>query len=147
MSWFEHAGHRIYYEESGDGAPVLLMPGRGGTIEEMMQVRQALASKFRVMAADLPGSGKSGPQPCTHTPRATTTKMLALLKALNASPAHLLGFSDGGEYALLMGAIEPSAVKSIVTWGSAGQLPPMREMVEAMRHMIDDIAEPQSAGV
>jgi valacyclovir hydrolase len=140
MPTFDHGGMHINYEESGQGAPLLLMPGWGGTIEELVPVRQALAAKYRVIAADLPGSGKSGPQPRTYAAgyyNDDARTMLALLKSLNASPAHLVGFSDGGEYALLMGALEPSAAKSIVTWGSAGQLPPAREMAEAMSHMID----------
>ena len=26
MAWFEHTGGRIYYEESGQGEPLLIMP-------------------------------------------------------------------------------------------------------------------------
>ena len=140
MPTFDHFGMHINYEESGSGAPLLLMPGWGGTIEELTPVAQALTKNFRVIAADLPGSGKSGPQPRTYKAgyyNDDARTMLALLKGLNASPAHFVGFSDGGEYALLMGAIEPSAAKSIVTWGSAGQLPPAQELADAMSHMID----------
>ncbi|MEA2575852.1 MAG: hypothetical protein QOH93_3150, partial [Chloroflexia bacterium] len=31
MAWFEHGTSRIYYEESGDGDPVLLLPGWAGS--------------------------------------------------------------------------------------------------------------------
>lgn len=140
MAWFEHAGGRIYYEESGQGEPLLIMPGWGGTIDELMPLRQALSAKYRVIAADLPGCGKSTPQPREYTPsyyQDDARVFLAMLKALNASPARVVGFSDGGENALVMAATEPGAVKSLATWGSAGTLPNMPPMAEAMSNLID----------
>lgn len=140
MTTFEHDGVSINYEESGAGEPLLIMPGWGGTIDELMPQRQALATRFRVIAADLPGSGKSGPQPRRY---ATTyyqddaTTMLALLRSLGAVPAHLVGFSDGGEYALVMAANAPQSVRSVVTWGSAGKLPDAPELAAAMSSLID----------
>ena len=136
----EQGSLQIHYEEAGQGEPLLLMPGWGGTIDELMPLRQVLATKYRVIAADLPGSGKSRPQPreyATSYYQDDAATMLAMLKALNASPAHVVGFSDGGEYGLVMAAAEPAAVKSLVTWGSAGTLPNRPEMAEAMSNMID----------
>lgn len=147
MAWFEHAGARIYYEESGNGDPVLLLPGWGGTIDEFAQLRAALAPKFRVIAADLPGSGKSGPQPRTYTPtyyQDDAPVLLAMMDALGASPAHLVGFSDGGEYAFLMAALKPSAVRSVVTWGSAGSLGTNVQMADAMATLVDDPIPPMA---
>jgi pimeloyl-ACP methyl ester carboxylesterase len=64
MSSFDHGTSRIYYEESGSGDPVLLLPGFAGSIEEFSSLREALATGgYRVIAADLPGSGRSEPQP------------------------------------------------------------------------------------
>jgi valacyclovir hydrolase len=140
MPTFEHDGKSINYEESGAGDPLLIMPGWGGTIDELIPLRQALAAKFRVITADVPGSGKSGPQPREYKPsyyQDDATTMLALLRDRNAAPAHLVGFSDGGEYALVMAAAEPAAVRSVVTWGAAGKLADMPEMAAAMGNLID----------
>ena len=50
-----------------------------------------------------------------------------MLKSLDAVLSLIVvGFSDGGEYALVMAALDPSAVKSVVTWGAAGQIPTCR---------------------
>ena len=147
MGWFEHGGSRIYYEQSGSGDPLLLLPGWGGTIEEFGPLRQALAAKFNVIAADVPGSGKSGPQPRTYTPtyyQDDVPVLLAMLDALGASPAHLVGFSDGGEYAFLMAALKPNAVRSVVTWGSAGSLGTNVQMADAMSTLVDDPIPPMS---
>ena len=145
MAWFDNGETRIYYEESGSGDPVLLLPGWGGSIDELTQVREALAPRFRMIAADVPGSGKSGPQPRTYTPTYYDDDahlFLAMLDAIGASPAHLVGFSDGGEYELLMAALRPDAVRSIATWGSAGSVPQAPEMADAMSMLIDDPIPP-----
>jgi valacyclovir hydrolase len=140
MPSFRHDGQEINYEESGQGQPVLLMPGWGGTIGEFASLGKKLESRYRVIAADLPGSGKSAPQPRSYPAtyyHDDARSMLALLKALKVSPAHLVGFSDGGEYALVMAATEPAAVRSVVTWGAAGLLPHAPEMAEMMADLID----------
>jgi valacyclovir hydrolase len=140
MPAFEHAGLQINYEESGAGEPLLIMPGWGGTIDELMPQRQALSAKYRVIAVDLPGSGKSGPQPREYAPtyyQDDAKVFLTFLHAIGATPAHIVGFSDGGEYALVMAATEPAAVKSVVTWGAAGSLPDAPHLAEAMGNLID----------
>jgi valacyclovir hydrolase len=140
MAWFDQDGNHIYYEESGIGAPLLLMPGWGTGFDDLQQLRDALTPIVRVIAADLPGSGKSGPQPRTYHAgyyAEDAPVFIALQRALDIYPAHLVGFSDGGEYALLMAATEPACASSIVTWGSAGKLPQAPELAGAMSSMID----------
>ncbi|HEY7269433.1 MAG TPA: alpha/beta hydrolase [Dehalococcoidia bacterium] len=141
MSWFEYKKARIYYEEAGSGEPLLLVPGWGGSIEEFGDLRQALASKYRVIAADAPGSGRSGPQPREYTSsyyRQDVEAFAALLEDLGALPAHLLGFSDGGEYALLLAAVHPEMARSIVSWGAAGALP---ESASALTDAFGDLVD------
>src|SRR6266516_6560639 len=68
MAWFEHGASRIYYEAQGSGDPVLVLPGLFGSIEEFSGLRDALvAAGYQVIAADLPGSGRSGPQPRAYS--------------------------------------------------------------------------------
>jgi pimeloyl-ACP methyl ester carboxylesterase len=72
MFWFEHNTSRIYYEEQGSGDPVLVLPGFAGSIEEFSALREAMvAAGYRVIAAYLPGSGRSEPHPRTYTRIAT----------------------------------------------------------------------------
>jgi valacyclovir hydrolase len=145
MAWFEHGTSRIYYEESGSGSPVLLLPGFAGSIAEFSALREILAAEYRVIAADLPGSGRSEPQPRDYTATQTATyyeddahSFAALLEQLGTGPTRLVGFSDGGEVALLMAALVHDVARSVVTWGSAGavakeDLP----MVGVMSNMVD----------
>jgi pimeloyl-ACP methyl ester carboxylesterase len=141
MSWFEHDGVRIRYEESGSGDPVFLLPGLAGRIEELQSVIDGLSPRFHVHAADLPGSGESGPIPREYTPDYYTDDaktFVAFVNEVIGRPAHLVGFSDGGEVGLLMAIEEPSIVRTVAAWGAAGSLPDEAAgMAAAMGEMVD----------
>jgi valacyclovir hydrolase len=125
MAWHGPPGSQLYYEDGGRGDPVLLMPGWGGSIADLGQLRRDLADGFRVVAVDLPGSGRSEPQPRHYTPsyyQDDAAVLLGLLDALGIGAAHLVGFSDGGEEALLMAALRPGCALSVFTWGAAGKI-------------------------
>ena len=145
MSWFDHGGSRIYYEEHGSGDPVLLLPGFAGSVEDHGALRDVLAARYRVIAADLPGSGRSLPQPRAYTAtyyEDDAHSFVALLQHLATGPAHLLGFSDGGEVVLLMAALTPELARSVATWGASGILDEaQRPMLDAIYNMIDNPAE------
>ena len=125
MAWFEHSTSRIYYQESGSGDPVLLLPGWSQSNEDLSELKKALSASYRIIAADLPGSGRSEPQPRAYTSTFYEDDALsfaALLDHLATGQAHLIGFSDGGEVALLMAATTPRLARSVVTWGAGGKL-------------------------
>jgi DDE superfamily endonuclease/alpha/beta hydrolase family protein len=68
MAWQTVRQQRIYYESLGYGDAVLLLPGWAGSIIEFDRLRHELSAGFRVIAADLPGSGRSQPQPRDYAP-------------------------------------------------------------------------------
>ena len=111
----------------------------------MQPIRQALTPRYRVIAADAPGAGRSEPQPREYTAsyyEDDSRSFLALLDELGASPAHIVGFSDGGEYALVMAELQPAAVRSIVAWGAMGKLEAPPGMVEALGNVVDNPIPP-----
>jgi valacyclovir hydrolase len=141
MAWFEHGGSRIHYEEYGQGDPALLLPGFSQSSEHLAALRDALAAGYHVIAVDLPGSGRSQPQPRAYTAsyyEDDAASCAALLRELGTGPTHLIGFSDGGEVALFMAALTPDLTRSLVTWGAAGQLnDPDGQLRAMMRNLID----------
>jgi len=125
MAWHGPPGQQLYYQDSGRGNAVLLMPGWGGSIADLGRLRRDLADGFRVVAVDLPGSGQSQPQPRHYTPdyyHRDAAALLGLLDALGIGAAHLVGFSDGREEALVMAALRPGCALSVFAWGAAGQI-------------------------
>jgi valacyclovir hydrolase len=139
--WFERDGIRIRYEEQGSGDRVLLLPGLGGRIEELASVVDGLSPQFRVVAADLPGSGESQPIPREYTPDYYQDDARTFAQFVNeviGEPAHLVGFSDGGEVALLMAIQDPAVARSVAAWGAAGSVPDEAAgMAAAMGEIVD----------
>lgn len=125
MSWFEHGTSRIHFEDTGRGDPVLLLPGFSDHIGNHAGLRDALCRHYRVIAADLPGSGRSMPQPRAYHVGyydEDAEAFTALLHELGVAPAHLVGHSDGGEVGLVMAATAPHILRSVLTWGSGGSV-------------------------
>jgi valacyclovir hydrolase len=123
MATFHHGTSEIHYTDRGHGPAVLFLPG----VTESASAHDAwlsdLTGHYRVIAADLPGSGHSLPQPRHYHAayyQEDAASFAALLASLGISQAHLLGFSDGGEVALLMAAGVPDLSQSLFTWGAAG---------------------------
>jgi valacyclovir hydrolase len=150
VAWFEHGTSRVYYEETGRGNPVLLLPGFSDRIDGHVLLREALAKRYRVIAADLPGSGRSGPQPRAYSTshyEEDATAFIAFLRERGAVPAHLVGFSDGGEVALLMATLAPDVARSALAWGASGFVSdPDGRIREAFRGVIDHAAPPAMQG-
>ncbi|GAA1882973.1 alpha/beta fold hydrolase [Asanoa iriomotensis] len=133
--------HQLYYEDSGRGDAVVLMPGWGGSIVDLNGVRRELGSGFRVIAVDLPGSGRSQPQPRDYPPtyyRDDAHLLLGLLDELRVDAAHLVGFSDGGEEALLMAQLQPARALSVLTWGAAGQIVASQKLLDGLTRLVDE---------
>jgi valacyclovir hydrolase len=142
MAYFEHCGSRIYYERHGDGDPVLLLPGFAQDGAALSALRESLvAGGYQVIVVDLPGSGRSGPQPRVYTAtyyEDDACSLAALLQHLALGPAHLIGFSDGGELSLLLAAAAPGVARSVATWGAAGRLSdPDGRLRAAMYDVVD----------
>jgi valacyclovir hydrolase len=140
MSWHGPDGHQLYYEDAGRGDTVVLMAGWAGSIVELTQLRAALLSGFRVIAVDLPGSGRSQPQPRTYTAgyyHDDAEMVLSLLDTLGVSVAHLAGFSDGGEVAVLMAELRPRLALTLFTWGAAGKIEATPDELTLLENTVD----------
>src|SRR5262245_51019309 len=141
MTWYELDGQQIYYEDHGRGHAVVLLPGWGGSVIDLDRLRRELVAGFRVIGIDLPGSGRSQPQPRQYASTYyldDARTLIGILDELRVEMAHLVGFSDGGEEALLMAALQPARALSVVTWGAAGQVVASPSLLRALAHLPDD---------
>jgi pimeloyl-ACP methyl ester carboxylesterase len=112
---FTHDGVKLYYEVYGAGQPVLLVHGNGGSIGEFSAQIDYFRKRYRVIAMDSRDQGKSGDSPDKITYEKMTDDLAALLDHLQTGPVDVLGWSDGGIEALLLGIRRPAKVKMIAT--------------------------------
>ncbi|HEX7355587.1 MAG TPA: alpha/beta hydrolase, partial [Mycobacteriales bacterium] len=114
-------GHRLAYLETGDGSPVLLVPGYTGSKEDFGPVLAPLAvAGHRVVAFDMRGqldSPGDGPAE-SYDPEGLATDLLALLARLDLRPAHVVGHSYGGIVAREAFLREPAAFASLTLLSS-----------------------------
>ncbi len=106
-------GAVLHYEERGSGPPLLLVHGTGAYADIWSPVLDGLARAYRVIAYDRRGFARSSPAP--HGGLAEHARdAAALLKALGASPATVVGWSGGGVFALDLAASFPDCVAALI---------------------------------
>ena len=96
MSFVENQGTKIYWDEQGQGAPLLLIMGLGYTSVMWYRTRPALAPRYRTLAFDNRGVGRSDVPPGPYSIAAMASDAAAVLDAAAVARAHVFGVSMGG---------------------------------------------------
>jgi pimeloyl-ACP methyl ester carboxylesterase len=115
---FVSNGTRFYYENYGDGAPLLLIHGNGESIGSFKGQIGDFASHHRVIAMDSRGQGKSELGPATLTYEQMAEDTNALLDHLGLRQVKVLGWSDGGIIGLLLTIRHPEKVAMLAVMGA-----------------------------
>jgi len=126
---FTHDGIKLYYEVYGVGEPVLLVHGNGGSIADLSAQIAHFRKRYKVIAMDSRDQGRSADSPDAITYEKMTDDLAALLDHLKVGPVNVLGWSDGGIEALLLGIRHPAKVKKIASM--AANLNPTDQAVSA----------------
>ena len=102
----------LHYEIRGRGKDLVLLHGWGLNLGVWDELARALARRFRVIAIDLPGHGRSDWDPRAVTPAAQAWRVHETLAPLTERYA-LLGWSLGGQFALDLAAAMPAGVERL----------------------------------
>jgi esterase len=137
-------GIRLYYEEYGEGAPIACIHGAGSTALMWADAVKELARLGRVIAYDRRGCTRSErPEPYERTSVAEQAgDVAALLDALAATPAVVIGRSYGGAVAIDLALRYPDRVRALVLLeGDAlGLSPAGLEWTRAIRDRLREVA-------
>ena len=94
-------GRRTCVADLGEGPPLLLLHGLGGSLYDWRHLLQPLSKKHRVIAPDLLGAGESEiPESEDYSLPAQARRLRGLLDHLGVGRADLIGSSYGGGIAL-----------------------------------------------
>jgi pimeloyl-ACP methyl ester carboxylesterase len=111
-------GIKLYFETYGEGTPVLLLHGNGDDIAAMGYQIKFFSEKYRVIAADSRGHGKSEMGPGRLTYEQMAEDCNALLEKLDLKKVYVLGWSDGGIIGLLLAMNHPDKVAKLAIMGA-----------------------------
>lgn len=106
------------YIEEGDGFPLILLHGNGEDLNYFEHQMKPLAEHFRVIALDTRGHGKSPRGEAPFSIRQFADDLLAFMDRHSIQKAHLLGFSDGGNIAMVFALAHPDRVGKLILNGA-----------------------------
>ena len=105
---------RHYYIESGQGEPIILLHGNGESCEYFSGQIDAFARYFHVYAIDTRGHGKTPRGDRPFTIRQFADDLLGFMDDRHIEKTHLLGFSDGGNIAMIFAMRHPDRVNRLI---------------------------------
>ena len=107
------SGCDLYYEEAGEGLPILLIHPAGATASTWGATAEQLAQIGCVIVYDRRGYARSGGEPA-HAMSVHTADAAALLESLGAAPAVVVGTSAGAAIAVDLAVRRPDLVRAVV---------------------------------
>ena len=141
---FVHDGVTFYYEVYGAGEPLLLVHGNGGSLGVFAAQIEHFKPTRKVIAMDSRDQGRSGDSQGLITYEMMADDLAALVDHLKLGRVDVVGWSDGGIGALLMGLRHPDKVRKLVAMAAnlnpQAIYPETAAMVEQIRtHMPPDL--------
>jgi pimeloyl-ACP methyl ester carboxylesterase len=112
-------GRELWVESRGKGPDVLLIAGLGDTVEAWQLQLDGLADRYRLIAFDNRGAGRSPLPEGPLSVEMMADDAAALLRHLGVHSAHVAGFSGGSLIAQEVALRHPELVRSLVlisTW-------------------------------
>lgn len=107
-------GQRIAYLDQGEGPPVILIHGFGGSMWQWEYQQAALSRKFRVLTPDLLGAGLSDKPDIEYRPDQLLKSLVGFMEALRIQQAVVIGNSMGAGLAIGLALDHPSRVSTLI---------------------------------
>ncbi|MGZ9005926.1 MAG: alpha/beta fold hydrolase [Burkholderiales bacterium] len=131
-------GGEIYYEESGEGEPLVFVSGLGGVGRYWQPQLPVFARRFRVIIYDQRGTGQSDRMQRDFSVDQMTAELAGLMDALKIARAHIVGLSTGGAIGQTLAIEQPERIAKLVvcsTWTHCD--PWFRRLFQARRLMYE----------
>ncbi len=119
MGYLESGGVRLYYEETGRGAPIVFLHEFSGDHRSWAPQVRAFSRRHRCVTYSARGYPPSDvpDDPGAYSQDIAVADTVAVLDALGIDRAHLVGLSMGGFTALHTGLRHPDRVRSLAIAG------------------------------
>ena len=107
-----------HYIEKGQGEPLILLHGNGENCDYFKGQIEVFARFYHVYAPDTRGHGKTPRGNASFTIRQFADDLLSFMDLHGIEKAHLLGFSDGGNIAMIFAMRYPDRVDRLILDGA-----------------------------
>src|SRR5215475_1901131 len=114
MGFVVNQGAKIYWDEQGQGEALLLIMGLGYPSDAWYRTRPVLAAKYRTIALDNRGVGRTEMPPGPYPIPVMASDAAAVLDAAGVETAHVFGISMGGMIAQEFALQCPQRLRSLV---------------------------------
>ncbi len=105
----------MYYEVHGEGTPLVLIQGYGGSSADWIpEIIQGFEDEFKVLVFDNRGTGQSDKPDVEYSINLMADDVACLMESIGIPRAHVLGLSMGGVIAQEMAVSHPDRVQSLV---------------------------------
>ncbi|MEN9327037.1 MAG: hypothetical protein RL311_1320 [Bacteroidota bacterium] len=111
-------GIKMYYETYGQGEPLLMIHGNGGSISAFKYQIGFFQKHYKVIVADSRAQGKTIDYGEVLNYEMMAEDMNALLDSLHIASTNVIGWSDGGNNGLLLAIHHPEKVNKLVISGA-----------------------------
>ena len=112
----------MYYEEAGEGEPLVLLLGATGSVQLAEAAWGALlpglSRSYRTFHVEQRGHGRSTNPAGRLSYAQMASDAAAFIEALDLAPAHVAGMSDGGIVGLVLGMTRPELMRSLICVGA-----------------------------
>jgi pimeloyl-ACP methyl ester carboxylesterase len=116
--YYDIRGFKMYCEVYGDGQPLLIIHGNGGSINNFVYQIPYFSKKYKVIVADSRAQGKSKDDGDSLSYEIMADDYAALLNTLKIDSAYVIGWSDGGINGLLLAIRHPEKVRKLAVTGA-----------------------------
>jgi len=135
-------GFKMYCEIYGEGQPLLIIHGNGGSINNFARNIPYFSAKYKVIIADSRSQGRSADRGDSLTYEMMADDLAALLDQLKVDSAFVIGWSDGGINGLLLAMRHPEKVKKLAVTGAN-----LRPDTTAVYQEVWDMVRPEYAAL
>ncbi len=118
--WVHAGGQKVYYEQAGNGEPMLLLHGWGTSSESFRPLFMRLARQCEVRAIDFPGFGQTEKPEAVWGTEEYAELVKTILDAWGLKKIDIIGHSFGARVALRLAHRHPEYVNTLVLTGAAG---------------------------